>query len=125
MNVARGKKYYISKTAFWGDTSIEKVHAGKTPVTVEGLPNLKRIKADKKDSRYDTFYWNCVAHYPSLRRVDPPESVRYIYKDEMYSVHLDRDEILASIQHVYLYSQKPERRGTVRDSGRNGFPCKK
>ena len=111
MNVLPKKKYYkvpkgikgINVTAFWGDTSIEKVHTGKNPIRVEGLPNLKRIKVDRKGSKYDTFYWNDVAYCPSLRRVDLPESIRYIYKERLSPDHWR--ETLATVKHVYLYSK--------------------
>lgn len=111
MNVLPKGKYYkvpkgvkvIDQTAFWGDTTIEKVHTRKTPIRVEGLPNLKRIKVDRKGSKYDTFYWNDVAYCPSLRRVDLPESIRYIYKEDYFSAHLR--ETLATVKHVYLYSK--------------------
>lgn len=110
-NVLPKKKYYkvpkgiksIDANAFWGDTTIEKVHTGKTPIRVEGLPNLKRIKVDRKGSKYDTFYWNDVAYCPSLRRVDLPESIRYIYKDDLFSSNWR--ETLATVKHVYLYSK--------------------
>lgn len=112
MNAITGKKYYkvpkgiteISQTAFWGDTSIEKIHTGKAPVRAEGLPNLKRVKVNKDASEYDTFYWNSLAYSKSLKRVDIPESVCYIYGEyEDYPIR--RGNSLASVKDVYLYSK--------------------
>ena len=90
---------------------IEKIHLGKARVWgIEGLPNLKSIKVNKtaeKDYYLDEyFYWNSIAYCPSLRRIEIPESVRYVYTyDFSYLGHRGRDKkYFSPIKHVYLYS---------------------
>ena len=107
-NVVAGKKEYkvakgvriISGTAFWGNTAIEKVHIGTASITgVDGLPNLKRIKVDKKRHKETSFYWNSATYSPSVKRIDLPESIRYIYEP------FNNGKFLATYKHIYVYSK--------------------
>lgn len=106
-NVIAGKKNYkvpkgvgiISGTAFWGNTAIEKIDIGTAGVQgLDGLPNLKRIKVDTKRHKETSFYWNSAAYSPSVKRIDLPESIRYIYEP------LNNGKFLTTYKHIYVYS---------------------
>ena len=132
VNVASGKKNYkvakgttdIRQTALWGDTTIEKIHLGKARVWgIEGLPNLKSIKVNKKGEknyyRDEYFYWNSIAYCPSLRRIEIPEVVRYVYTyDFSYLGYREKDKkCFSPIKHVYLYSTN------LKDGDLKGIPA--
>ena len=107
-NVVAGKKEYkvpkgvrsVSGTAFWGNTAIEKIHLGTASIQgMDGLPNLKRIKVDKKRHKETSFYWNSTSYCPSVKRIDLPESIRYIYEP------FDNGKFLTAYKHIYVYSK--------------------
>lgn len=127
LNVAAGKKNYrvpkgitgIRETTFFGDTAIEKIHLGKASVYgIVGLPNLKSIKVSKKrnDNTSEYFYWNSIAYCPSLKRIEIPENVCYVYTYD-YSLGMQRNDAtcFSPIKHVYLYSKKLKGGGDLED----------
>lgn len=128
LNVNAGKKNYkvpketrfISRTALWGNTTIETIHLRKSTISgICGLPNLKSIKVNKKGDEshklFQDFYWDDMAYCPSLRTVEVPESVRYIW-GYSYGLYNDWDPSCYSpIKDVYLYSTKLKGGGNLED----------
>ena len=127
LNVTAGKKNYkvpkgivgMREASLWGNTAIEKIHLGNASVSgICGLPNLKSIKVNKKknDNANKYFYWNSIAYCPSLRRIEIPETVRYVYTyDFVLSTNRNDPACFSPIKHVYLYSTNLKGGGDLED----------